>query len=278
MRFIRKSWAAVLIALLFGGIRAAWFIIYNHQLLLSEVVIQTGLSGISLNMGSIVTETIESFLVVFLFELYYGTLIYRVFCNVSIYYFSRQYNRSIWFIKKALELYGIAVLFVLAKVFTAAVITAAAGYLVIDTEGIILGLYTILIWSSWIYSMTLLVNLLAIKWTSLGGFTCVFGFQLFCMGSLIFFEDGAIFDLGKTFSKILFHLNPFTQICITFQKSQNEALQNRITETIWYARGIIDLNYSVVYCLVMAVFVTVIGCIIVNRFEFLNGNAETGGN
>lgn len=278
MRRFRNLWPALLIALIFQGIESWWLVSYNNTMYLSEMIIKNGLCEVSMNVSSIITNATEKLLPVFLFELLYGTLIYRSFCNVSVYYFSRQYNRTTWFCRKCVRLYLVCLVYEAAKVVISCTIACSAGLLQFDSAGILLCLYKIFSWSLWIFAMALGVNLIAIRWTSVGGFFSIFCVQLLSMSSLVLFTDDLVMNSGNLIPKILFHLNPFAQICIAFQKSSNVSIQNQLTEYIINGNGILDINYSLIYCLAMAVIIMLAGCMIVRKHEFLTANTETGGN
>ena len=109
-----------------GGISLSVLYInpYGGEISLSEALLQLSGSRGDFPMGFAMTEMVSfslRLLPAYLFELFFGIMLYRHFCTASIYIFSRYPKRVRWYFRECLALGGGALLFQVLLVRSAAV-------------------------------------------------------------------------------------------------------------------------------------------------------------
>ena len=100
------------------GAASGFFCVFNYAKngmaqTLADIVMLFGFSSADCQLNQIMEGTYW-YMPLFLFQIFYGTYIYRHFCSASIYFFSRCCSRTRWFLKEALTLYLFAVVYLLA--------------------------------------------------------------------------------------------------------------------------------------------------------------------
>lgn len=224
---------------------------------------------------SYIMELFRWYFPLLLFQVVWGTYLYRHFCSASVYYFSRCANRVRWFLKEAVKLYGFTVLYLLVMLATGVLLVGLSGNLLIENDSVIFFLYYLILHSLWLFSMTLLLNVLSIKLSSSGGFIVVGGFQLLSMALFILEEDLLDFNT-RTFiveKTRLLQTNPLSHLVLVWHSSTVEAWNepiNRFDITF-------DLNWSVFLLLLLTLVMLSVSCFIIRKQEFITINRETGG-
>ena len=100
------------------GAASGFFCVFNYAKngmaqTLADIVMLFGFSSADCQLNQIMEGTYW-YMPLFLFQIFYGSYIYRHFCSASIYFFSRCCSRTRWFLKEALTLYLFAVVYLLA--------------------------------------------------------------------------------------------------------------------------------------------------------------------
>nr|WP_296440504.1 hypothetical protein [uncultured Acetatifactor sp.] len=261
-----------------GGISLSVLYInpYGGEISLSEALLQLSGSRGDFPMGFAMTEMVSfslRLLPAYLFELFFGIMLYRHFCTASIYIFSRYPKRVRWYFRECLALGGGALLFQVLLV-GAALVTAALRYrLYIDAGGLLLGLYALAIPALWTYGATLAVNLVAVKAGSSAGFGVVAGFQTVCIvlfgleDTLRRYADMVIEPEGK-----LLRFNPMASLVMGWHTSGIEVLDR----AVYAPYRTMDFNHSLALCLALCLGILLAGAWIIQRHELLKADSETG--
>lgn len=162
-----KIHVAIVLALIGGLLLSLAFINpYSGNTTLSELVLQLSGSRGEFPLGTSLPELVSLVMRMipgYVFEIYFGTVLYRHFCTASIYVFSRYPKRLKWYFNELLTTGGIAFLYQSLLLVTVIFIATLRYQLQIDTAGIILLVYHLLLHMLWLYFITLCVNLLAIR-------------------------------------------------------------------------------------------------------------------
>ena len=275
-----KVYGKYLLIALAGGIFNCLILVLNSKESYpsSYVVLSFGLSALELYSGSI-GSFFSWYFPFLLFQVLWGTYLYRHFCSASVYYFSRCGNRVRWFLKEAGKLYSFTVLYLSILLGSGLLVMQVTGKLYWDAVTLPLLLYYFELESAWLFRLTLLVNVLAIKLSSSGGFILVGGFQLLCVGAFAMWHGGGK-DMDATVEQAAFmeqaqrmRFNPISHIILGWHSSKNSVLDSYVHQL-----GItFDFSWSVLLLLLLAVISLLVGCFIVKRQEFIIINRETGG-
>ncbi len=240
---------------------------------LSDIILLFGFYNVNY-YPQYIMEITYWFIPLLLFQIIYGTYIYRHFCCASIYFFSRCCNRTVWFLKEMLVLYLFAVVYLFVLIFSGFMAANLFTPVKIGQVSILLLGYYLLIHSLFLLFTTLLINILAILFTSNVSFMIVegislFGVAAFClMGNYFVTQD----EFLPQYTWML-KLNPIAHLIFSVHGSSIERLNCLIN-----VNGIsFDLNLSVFVYLAGIVIVMISGCFIVNYHDFLNVNQEIGG-
>lgn len=265
--YIKFLWVAVFCGILcvFGGMKN------NISVNLSDIILCLGFNMIDYTFNAIPAITYW-YMPLLLFQIFYGTYIYQRFCSASVYFFSRNCNRTGWFLKEAGKLYLFALSYLILLAGSGALVTGIFVPLTLDWEAVPLMLYYLAIHSLFLFATTLGINILAVVLTSNGGFIliegiCILGIAAFAFLDRVFQEEYIIRNFW------LVKINPFSHLVFSMHSSCIPIVNDRIN-----AKGIsFDLNVSVLLYLLIAAVVIGAGCIIVNRREFIASNNETEG-
>lgn len=210
----------------------------------------------------------------FVFQMMYGTYIYKHFCTACVYYFCRMNNRIRWFLKETLKLFANSLIYVILLFLMYIGFGSIFGSMIVTKEAIIFLGYYIILHSTWLFITALLVNICSIWWDSSKGFTIVYSVQLVFIILYAALQSYLRFDIGdiEQKSKIL-KLNPISHLVLKWHSSQIQSINSKIN----IFRITFDLNESVCVYAIMSVLVFGIGCFVVKKQDFILNNRETGG-
>lgn len=204
-----------------------------------------------------------------LFQAAIGMQFYSFFCSSSVYVFSRITDRSIWYRKQMLSILLTSVLYSAVYTLSALLVNLAAGKLLSVTNGLWAVLYQICTWAVWNFTMTMLVDILAVRIGSAAGFVSVAGTQMILAGLYLFLYDVA--DKDPAAVSLPARVNPLTvlmtgwQSCRFLDLKSNAALQN------------IYAFDSLIILLIICVLVYFAGRRFVINHDIIVSNAETLG-
>ena len=236
-----------------------------------------------------IPNTILSYLPLLLFQIFYGTMIYRHFCTASVYYFSRKTNRVKWFLPECGKLLLYAVIYTAVLLFSAVGIVAAFGSMQWNQGFWALCIYYLVIWSFFLFFTTLAVNVLSILLTGSAAFLIV---EAACFLNVLVYsvldpisrkaagyEPPAFLRPGEEIPSFLGDF--IWAIRPNFIANLNLSLHSHgigVPEGLINAKNLdFGLNGSVVYFLVLSAVVLAAGCLIVAKHSFIESNKETGG-
>lgn len=257
-----------------GGILSIVFINpYDGRILVSEAILQlSGSSGafpLTPAFKDLISFTIRM-IPDYMFELYIGIELYRHFCTASVYVFSRTPNRSRWYIREVIEV-AVAVLgYQIIKMFAAMSVTFLHYKIEPDHFGFFLLVFHIIVYSLWVFTVSLLINLISIKYGSNNAFIWIVGIQIFMTALL---ELVQIFESNLTLTKIFLNVNPIAHLVVGWHTGTIKELKNSLEVT--YIR--LDFKVTLVTMLAISIFSVIVGMYFVSQHEFLILNANEEG-
>lgn len=275
MYTIRNKIIPVLIAgISSGGILSFVFINpYDGRILVSEAILQlSGSSGafpLTPAFKDLISFTIRM-LPDYMFELYIGIELYRHFCTASVYVFSRTPNRSRWYIREVLEVAVAVFGYQIIKIFAAMSVTFLRYQIEPDHFGFFLLVFHIIVYSLWFFTVSLLINLISIKYGSNNAFIWIVGIQIFMTALL---ELVQIFESNLTLTKIFLNVNPIAHLVVGWHTGTIKELKNSLEVT--YIR--LDFKVTLVTMLAISIFSVIVGMYLVSQHEFLILNANEEG-
>lgn len=248
---------------------------FGGDIFLSELILQlSGSRGefvLDLNIVELVSF-ITRMLPTFIFEIYFGTLLYQHFCTASIYVFSRYTKRIRWYFSEVFIVGAYSCLFQIVAITTIIITTIMRYNVQFDKGGIGLLVCHLILQTAWIYSMTLLINVVAILIGSSSSFMVVMGGQIICVTLL-----GCIGTLQRyldTFHpEILIALNPLSRLVMGWQSSNIKVIQQKLNSPY----VMLKLEYSILIVISISALITGIGALIVKRHDLIIADSEIGG-
>lgn len=277
----RKISLVFLLAVTFGLFLSLSYINpYNGEITLSELVLQMSGSRGEFIMGFSAVELLDFAMQMipgWLVEIFLGVALYRHFCTASIYVFARCENRKRWYWKEMLSL-GIQIFSFQTLLLLSAVVTAVLRFKVImNVEGFVLALYHILLHFLWVYSATVLVNLLALKFGSSASFAIVMsgqaaGIGMFGMGEMLdrMYEDSFA---AKT---LLIKCNPVSHLVLGWHSSYIGSVNTVLESFTGRFCDSFYMEISAVVLLIVSVIILKTGSVIVSKYDLLISDAEMG--
>ena len=275
MYTIKNKIFPVLIAgILSGGILSIDFINpYDGRILVSEAILQlSGSSGafpLTPAFKDLISFTIRM-IPDYMFELYIGIELYRHFCTASVYVFSRTPNRSRWYIREVIEVAVAVFGYQIIKMFAAMSVTFLHYKIEPDHFGFFLLVFHIIVYSLWVFTVSLLINLISIKYGSNNAFIWIVGIQIFMTALL---ELVQIFESNLTLTKIFLNVNPIAHLVVGWHTGTIKELKNSLEVT--YIR--LDFKVTLVTMLAISIFSVIVGMYLVSQHEFLILNANEEG-
>lgn len=273
---MKKYYRAVGFGILWGIVQNFVFFYKGEEVSLSRVIWQLNFPGMSFSVLQLVDMVLGMF-PFFVFQILYGTFLYRRFCTASVFYFSRCTNRVGWFLKETLGLYLVSVVYFAVIVVTRVGLQFGTCSVVVDRLSVFLTVYYVAVSSLWGYLTAIVMNLIAIKKGSSTGFIAVAGGQIALIMILSLWDRNGSFSMEDTAhlarNGFLLKCNPVAHLVLdwhsTFLDPENEML-NRLNIAF-------DLSETIAVFLVLAGAVMAVGCVIIKRHELLTNNVETGG-
>lgn len=102
MRSFRPGMVA---AIALGIYHSLGFMYTEIPFYLGDIITSPSSKEIILTRYGIV-NLLVSLLPVFVFQVLFGSLLYKEFCSIGVYVFSRRVDRRGWFIRKAMQLFA----------------------------------------------------------------------------------------------------------------------------------------------------------------------------
>jgi hypothetical protein len=262
----------LLFAMFYGIFQTLPYLRVSKTVLFSDIIFGLSFNKPIFHILSIM-NMIMDFIPIFLFQILYGTYIYRHFCSASVFYFTRCTNRWSWFLKESIKLYGYIILYLCTLVLSSIVFCMINFGVEFDKGSIHLLCYFFIIFSIWYYITAIIINIIAIMIGSHYSFGIVASVQLLLLLSLDIFENYLPFEENLVANNHLLKINPIAHLVISWHSSSIPYVNNLINT--WN----IQFSYfsSFAYLGVIAVIITIIGGTIINNKQILVLNRETGG-
>lgn len=210
----------------------------------------------------------------FVFQIIWGNYMYQHFCVASVYYFTRLEKRNPWYFKETGKLLISSVMYIFVMIAAGTLYKGITSGITIGKNDIILFLYYMMIYSFYLFSTTLAINVISIKIGSLKAIYGVIGIQIFSMTLFGLWEkwiDFSAHEIEEMQTQIwALKLNPISQLVLKWHSSSNEELDTLLNEF-----GIkFDLNFSLVYILVITAVIVWIGRTITAKAECYRATEE----
>ena len=235
-----------------------------------QLIVLSGPSGVG--KSTVISELLSLTLVLvpcYVFQIYMGIEVYRSFCTASIYVFSRTPRRIRWYLGEITSLAGAALLFQVILVVSASAAAALMHPFYIDTAGVVLAVYHIILYTFWLFAMSLIINLLAVYLGSNAAFFVVCGAQLVFTSFLIFIN---MFEENRPFVTRFLNLNPMAHLVIGWHSSVVPMLDKTVQapyEGLYFAVSFLVTAGT-------ALAAAVAGAFIVKHHDFLTADPEGG--
>lgn len=236
---------------------------------LSKIMLSNAFDGIDYYPQYISMFTFQ-YMPLFVFQIFFATYIYKHFCSASVYYFSRNINRMKWFLKEAAKIYAQAVIYLFAMCVSQIIVISLFSTITIGSSAIIMTLYYIFIYSLYLLATTLAINVVSIMFSSNIGFITVQSIILLSIS--VFFVLGNYIKDDMLTGKIILLLksNIIANLIFSIHSSRIGKINNLIN-----IKGIdFDLNYSILYYLLICSVVIILGCYVVEKHEFITNSKE----
>lgn len=253
--YLRFLW----IAFFCGAICILGFAVKNDGFFASDVICLFGMDEIGYFTQYLPQITYWFFPLLF-FQAFFGSYIYRHFCTASIYFFSRYTKRTRWLFKEILRLFLFCCLYLFVMLISGLVVCSLVSKVKIDASIWKMFCYYMVIYSLYLFVVTLGINLLSIVFNSNIGFIVVEGINLFFIAAFaiagnLFAPEGVILEQYEWIIKI----NPFYYLIFSMRNSNND--------------------YLISMLLFMGIAALLLWCsfFVVNKHNFIESNQETGG-
>lgn len=267
-----RFYAKYLIVGIVSGILCIYsYMIRNDSVNASQITFYLAL-GLVDWFPAYMEQTTQFFIPFLLFQILFGTYIYRHFCSAGIYFFSRKKNRESWFIKETGKLYLFVLLYICLFILSGIISTMVVCHVHFDNTALIIIGYYLLIYSMFLFAFTLMINIIAIIAGSRIGFIItasveILGIGLFLMlGKIITTEA----DIAGKYIWTL-KANPFAHLVFGLHSSKID----RLNKLINIKNINFDLNESVIYFFTLSLIMIIIGFFVVKKREFIISNRET---
>lgn len=266
---VMKIMKTVVAALLVGIVCLGKGFLDLEHIPVSEIILWNAFDGIEY-YPQYVSEFMFQYMPLFIFQILFSVYIYKHFCSASIYYFSRNINRIYWFLKEAGKMFVNAVIYLAIICITQIIFICFFSSITINVSAVIIAVYYILIYALFLLATTLAINVFSIIFSSNVGFITVQSVMLlfisvfFMLGNYI--EDGVITEKMA----LLLKSNMIANLIFSIHSSKIE----KVDELIHMQDIHFDLNFSILYYLILSVGVLILGCYVVEKHEFIINSKE----
>jgi hypothetical protein len=261
----------------FGGFLLAMAYVnpYTGTIRLSEFVLQlSGSRGdfaLSFSMHELVGFMLR-LVPGYVFEIYFGTALYSYFCTASTFVFSRYPNRVRWYFGEILSMAATVYLFQFILLLTALITTGIRYQLQIDTAGIFLFAYHLVIHAMWLYSMALAVNLIAIYHGSGTSFLSVLIVQTICVTLLWALGTMERYYGAFHFRGVWLNFNPMAHLVLGWHGSSLETVGQSLNPPY---PGF-NFGHSFLFLFVLSAVIVFTGAYLVKNHDLIITDSEAG--
>lgn len=246
---------------------------YSNKLTFAELVLQLSGSRGDLPLGLSLSELLTfnvKFIPYFLFELLVGTSLYRHFCTASVYIFSRTPNRILWYLRECSVILAFSLIYQIVLIISSYAVTCYRYEVVWNYSGFVLMLIHITLYGLWLFSMTLLINIISLLLGSEISFTITLGGQSAMIALLAFLK---IFEFNYKLFSIAANVNPISHLVVGWQSCNIECINNIVLPN----EIAIPLWFSFLYVSLISLVILIIGGVIIQKRDIITTDSEFGG-
>lgn len=253
MRYYIKLLIVAVVCGIMGTVAHANFV---DEATVSYILGYHSLNGIDTNMAA-VTDIPYAFMVYIFFQIFFGVYIYKHFCTASIYYFSRNTKRTLWYIKQLGQVMLYCVLYLLILQLSAILSGICVTHVVYDVGMWKNLIYYLVIYSLYLFASTVMINILSIRFNNIVGFVVVelinaYSWVTFGMVGQYISETRG----GNYLTTLIMRYNIFSYLVFGIQEST------------------MDYVTCILVNLVLAIVVALLGIFVVNKYEFVENGKE----
>lgn len=246
---------------------------YEGWIPLDKLVFQLSGSRGDFPLGCSMSELLEFMLRMIphmLVMTIWGIWLYRHFCTASIYVFSRCPDRMKWYRRMTAALLLRVCIFEFAFAVGAVLLSLVRFQVVFDIHGASVLALHLIIYILWVFSWTLLINLISLKLGSSPAFMIVMGMQAVCITALGMI--GFMERQGSGMERLnrLLTLIPSSHTVLGWQSGRFFAAE--LTGGRFTVSVVSSLMFLILFCIV----VTAAGGWMTVRHELLVEDIETG--
>lgn len=239
---------------------------FNEPVPISSPLLEFGFGSIFF-IVSYITLLMLKIVPQIVFQILYGTYIYKHFCVAHVYYFSRQSNRLKWLIKESTHLLLLDMIYHMLYIIIPCLLLILCRRAYIDNYAATLFLYIFIYEVLYTFIFTMLLNILAVFLGSQNSFLCIYFFQFICAASLLLYES--ILSLQGA-AKVFFMLNPISNMLIAWHSTSYQPM-NQIINILQLR---FDINQSIIYFIILSIAVILFGYFAINRTDISLENKE----
>lgn len=195
-----------------------------------------------------------------LFLFLFGTYIYKHFCTAGVYVFSRCENRLKWIAKEIAQLFGFCVLFTVLIPLFGMALACMTNHVTFGKADIYIYFYYVAIYALWLFFVTLLANMLAIRFGGMKGFGLVVIGICVCIALLSLWDGKKIFSLtvedmeAAKRHAIYLKCNPISHLFISWHSSSDEMVSQYI--------NILEIDFNLMFSVVVMAVASAITAIV----------------
>lgn len=210
-----------------------------------------------------------------LFQIFFGTYIYRHYCSASVYFFSRQTRKKRWFLKEAAKMYAHSWIFVALILLFTVVAAGLKSGLIFRQEQISLLFCYLIIHSMWLFLLSLAINLLSIQFGNNVGFIIVVAVQFAMITMLMLFYDVLNFETTRWIrvAEWVLKFNPVSSLVLKWHTCSN----SEVDAWIHMLPVSFPFRFSIIYFLLIAIGIICVGAAYVKRKEIIVSDMEQEG-
>lgn len=244
------------IAVVCGMIGIVGYAPFEVELTIINIMGYFSMEQITAHLSAI-TNIPYRFMPYIFFQIFFGVYIYKHFCTASIYYFSRNTKRTLWYIKQLGQVMLYCVLYLLILQLSAILSGICVTHVVYDVGMWKNLIYYLVIYSLYLFASTVMINILSIRFNNIVGFVVVelinaYSWVTFGMVGQYISETRG----GNYLTTLIMRYNIFSYLVFGIQ----ESTMNYVT--------------CILVNLVLAIVVALLGIFVVNKYEFVENGKE----
>lgn len=271
-----KVWSIIGISVLGGAFLSFMYVNpFGGSITLSDTILQLSGSRGEFPLGTSATELMAFVMRMFpnyIFIMIFGTHLYNHFCTASVYVFTRQANRLVWYRKEVFQLLPYTFGFQVITAVSVVLITCCRYEVIWNPAGFLLLLLHVVLHSFWVFSLTLIMNLVAMKLGSNIAFLVVAAMQMACITliGMMHIMERSTESMHVLNAMIL--INPITRIIIGWHGSSNPML----SDALYSKYHVLFFSHSLVTLGIISLLAVALGGYVIKKHDLLVNDTELG--